>query len=128
MGQIIISKSSLQREKQIWNPKSNELEIKNKAIKRNKHVQKLQPPPSAYPMLELFFLPNFISPPGQRQGGHHGFVTSPDGIKFINYKLQEKGGTLGKAKVLLGSPTWTSKENQNVCTGTATIENIMEIP
>ena len=87
MGWIIISKSSLQREKQIWNPKSNELEIKNKAIKRNKHVQKLQPPPSAYPVLELFFLPSFISYPGQSQSGHHEFVTSTDGIKFINYKL-----------------------------------------
>lgn len=78
--------------------------------------------------MELLFLPNFISHPGQKQGVHHGFVTSPDGIKFINYKLQEKGGILVKAKVLLGFPTWTSKENQNVCTGTATIENIMEIP
>lgn len=31
MGQIIISKASLQREKQIWNPKSDEIEIKSKA-------------------------------------------------------------------------------------------------
>lgn len=60
MGWIIISKSSLQRQKQIWNPKSNEFEMKSKAIKRNKHVQKLLPPPSAYAILELLLLPSFF--------------------------------------------------------------------
>lgn len=34
MGQIIISKSSLQREKQIWSPTSNELEIKKQSNKK----------------------------------------------------------------------------------------------
>lgn len=47
MGQIIISKYSLPREKQIWNPKSNEFEIISKAIKRNKQVQKLHQLPQS---------------------------------------------------------------------------------
>ena len=110
IGQIIISKSSLQREKQIWNPNPNELGIERKAIKRNKHVQKLQPPPSTYEILELFFLPSFISHLGQRQTGHLR------DCHFPRWHQIHKSQTLGvKTRVLPGSPTWTLKQNQNVC-------------
>lgn len=70
MGQISISKFSLPREKQSWNSKSNELEIKSKAIKRNKHAQEWLPPPPVYVILELLFLSVFFSHPGQGQAEH----------------------------------------------------------
>lgn len=76
MGPIIISKFSLQREKQIWNPKSNESEI-SKAIQRNEHVQKSLIPPFTYVILELSFLPSFFSHPGQGQAEHMKDYDSP---------------------------------------------------
>ena len=98
MGQIIISKFSLQREKQIWNSTSNEFEIKSKALKRNKHVQKLLPPPSVYIILELLFLPVFSPHPGQGQAEHFRVVTTPFGAEFINHQAQENLGILIKGQ------------------------------
>lgn len=78
MGQII-SKSSLQWEKEIWNPKSNEFEIKSNAVRRNKHVQKLWPPPPADVILGLLLLPSFFSHQGRGRPNTSAIVTPPDG-------------------------------------------------
>lgn len=66
MGLLIMSKSSLQREKQIWNLKSNEFKIKSKPINRNQHRQKFLPSPSACEILELLFpSPLLLLSPGR---------------------------------------------------------------
>lgn len=106
MGQIIISKASLQREKQIWNPKSDELEIKSKATKRNKQVLKLIPPPSAYVVPEPPFLPSFLSHPRQGQAECFGDCPFPRWHQVHKSQTPRECRNLTEGQL---SPAWILK-------------------